>query len=304
MSQRTNTVSWVVGIIALGGVVWYFRPEGFLESLQVVGWQGAVSWVAITIIARAFYSEVPARLLGALGYSIRRMQLYAIAWLRTFSNQVVPMSGIAVYLQQVRQKSGASWQDLAASSSQQVFVGLAALGVVGVAAVLVNIRAINNAAIPLLLMFSAIAVGAIAASLGVSWVLQRIPARLKERIADASASFTKLAGNRSLVITLIGVQVVGVLLRGARLWLLFVLLGVSIDWQQALLIIALAEATILVAITPGGLGIREAIIIGGASLLGIPTEVSVTVSLIDRLFVVVLAGFFAGPSSYYLYRAS
>ena len=65
---------------------------------------------------------------------------------------------------------------------------------------------------------------------------------------------------------------------------------------------ALAEATVLIAVTPGGLGIREAIIIGGASLLDVPTDIAVAVSLIDRLFVVVLAGSIAVPSVMHLLR--
>lgn len=304
MSHRGNSVSWVVGIIALGGVVWYFRPEGFVASLKTVGWQGALGWVAITVVARALYAEVPTRLLRALEYRIRRLQLYSIAWLRTFSNQIVPMTGIAVYLQQVRTQSGASWQDLAASSSQQVFISLSALGIVGVVAVMLNWSATANGAAPLTAAFAALACGAVAASLGVSWVLGKLPESMKRRITDGADSFARLAGNAPLISLLVGMQCAALVLRGSRLWLLFVLLGVTIDWREALLIIALAEATILVAVTPGGLGIREAIIIGGASLLGLPINVSVMVSLVDRLFVVVLAGAFAGPSAFYLYRTS
>ena len=58
----------------------------------------------------------------------------------------------------------------------------------------------------------------------------------------------------------------------------------------------------LIAITPGGLGVREAIIIGGAALLGVDTDVAVAVSLIDRLFVVVITGAMAAPSALYLAR--
>lgn len=304
MSRRVHFISWLIGIAVLAGLVWYFRPADFVASLQRVGVVGVAWWLAITLLARFLYAEVPTRLLRALGYRLGRMQVYAIAWLRTFSNQVVPMTGIAVYLQQIREKSGASWQDLAASSSQQVFIGIAALGVVGLVAVTTNTQATDEAALPLLLVFASLCAVALAAALGVSRVIRKLPRFLTNRIAAAADSFRKLSSNPKLIAALVCVHGSGILLRGVRLWLLFEVLGVVLEWHEALLIVALAEATVLIAITPGGLGIREAIIVGGASLLDIPTDVAVAVSLIDRLFVVVLTGVMAAPSAMYLFRQS
>ena len=302
MSRRVHLISWLIGVAALAGLVWYFRPADFLSSLQRVGLAGTTTWLAITLLARFLYAEVPTQLLRALGYRLARMQVYAIAWLRTFSNQVVPMTGVAVYLQQIREKSGASWHDLAASSAQQVFIGVAALGVVGLIAVIANTQVTAEATLPLLVVFAALCAAAFAAALGVSWVMSKLPRNLANRIAAAADSFGKLSSKPKLIAALVCVHGSGILLRGVRLWLLFEVLGVDLEWNEALLIVALAEATVLIAITPGGLGIREAIIVSGAALLDIPVDVAVAVSLIDRLFVVVLTGFMAAPSAMYLFR--
>ncbi|MDH3750264.1 MAG: flippase-like domain-containing protein, partial [Gammaproteobacteria bacterium] len=295
---------WLVGVTALAGVVWYFRPDSFLQSLQKVGFVGVAGWLAATIMARMLAAEVSMSLLRTLGYRLSRMQIFLIGWLRTFSNQIVPMTGIAVYVQQIRHQSGASWQDLAAASSQQFFVGAAALGVIGVLATLCNVQVTGNATGPLLVVFSALAGIALASALGVSRVMQKMPRALLRRIAAASESFGKLASNPKLVLSLIGLHSGAILLRGARVWLLFGAVGAGLSWREALLIVALAEATVLIAVTPGGLGIREALIIGGASLLDIPTDISVAVSLIDRLFVVALTGIMAAPSAMYLHHRS
>lgn len=302
MSRRVHLISWLIGVAVLAGLVWYFRPTDFVASLQRVGVAGLAGWLASTLLARFLYAEVPTQLLRALGYRLARMQVYAIAWLRTFSNQVVPMTGIAVFLQQIREKSGASWQDLAASSSQQTFIGIAALGVVGLIAVTTNTRVTAEATLPLLFVFASLCAAALAAAFGVSWVIGKLPRFLAQRITTAADSFGKLSSNPRLIAALACVHGCGILLRGARLWLLFSVLGVGLQWQEALLIVALAEATVLIAVTPGGLGIREAIIVGGASLLGIPTDVAIAVSLIDRLFVVALTGIMAVPSAMYLFR--
>lgn len=302
MTRRVHIISWVIGVAALAGVVWYFQPTDFLSSLRRVGAAGVAGWLAATFLARLLFAEVPTRLLRALGYRLRRMQVFSIGWLRTLSNQVVPMTGIAVYLQQIREKSGASWQDLAASSSQQVLVGITALGAIGVFAVLSNVQVTADASLPLLVVFAALGGVALAAAMGVPWVIRKLPRALSKRISAASQSFAKLASNPGLILTLVVVHAVAIILRGARIWLLFGVLGAALGWREALLIVALAEATILIAVTPGGLGIREVIIIGGASLLNIPTDIAVAVSLIDRLFVVVLTAIMAAPSAVYLYR--
>ena len=302
MSRRVHIIWWLIGVAALAGVVWYFRPDGFLQSLQKVGFVGVAGWVAATLVARLLVAEVSLSLLRTLGYRLSRMQLFLIGWLRTFSNQIVPMTGIAVYVQQIRHQSGASWQDLAAASSQQFFVGVSALGIIGLFATLCNVQVTGNATEPLLVVFSALAAVALATALGVSWVIRKMPRALLRRIAAASESFAKLASHPKVILSLIGLHSGAILLRGARVWLLFGAIGAGLNWREALLIIALAEATVLIAVTPGGLGIREALIIGGASLLDIPTEISVAVSLIDRLFVVALTGIMAAPSALYLHR--
>lgn len=304
MSRRVHIIWWSIGVASLAGIVWYFRPDNFISSLQRVGLIGVTGWLAATLMARLLITQVPMSLLRTLGYELNRLQILSIAWLRTFSNQIVPMTGVAVYIQQIRNQSGASWQDLAAASSQQFFIGAGGLGIIGVLAVLCNVQVTANATVPLLLVFAGLASVALAAALGVSWVIRKLPHVLVRRFAAASESFSKLASFPKLIISLVSLHSAAILLRGARIWLLFAAVGVGLNWREALLIIALAEATVLIAVTPGGLGVREAIIIGGASLLDIPTDIAVTVSLIDRLFVVGLTGIMTIPSALYLRRSS
>ena len=302
MSRRLHIISWLVGVAALAAVVLYFRPENFLSSLRTVGATGAAGWLAATLIARVLFAEVPARLLRTLGFDLGRLRIFLIGWLRTFSNQILPMSGIAVYIQQIRSQSGATLQDLAASSTQQAFIGISAMGAVGCVAMLSNLGALGDVAWPLIAVFAALSAIALAAAVGASAVIGRLPRLVAKRITTAADSFERLASNRKLIYSLVATHSTAILVRGARIWLLFGVLGASLHWREALLVVALAEVTVLIAVTPGGLGIREAIIIGGASLLDVPTDIAVAVSLIDRLFVVVLAGSIAVPSVLHLLR--
>lgn len=302
MSRHARILTWFLGVAAIVGIVWYFRPEHFLTSVRTVGWSGVSGWIAATVVARLLVAESPTRLLGELGHAVSRLQLFSIGWLRTFSNQVVPMTGLAVYLQQIKQQSGAPWQDVAAASAQQTFTALVALGLFGVVAVVSNTSLAVAVSIPLLILFAVLACLALAVALGVSAVIRLLPSAIRESIQTATEPFEKLSNNGPLIGLSTGLNCGGILLRGIRLWLLFTVLGVALDWREALLIVALAESTVLMAITPGGLGIREALVIGAATLLGLPTETAVAVSLIDRLFVVVLSGIMAIPTLAYLSR--
>lgn len=300
MSRRLHTVSWVVGLAVLGGIIWYFRPSGFWPALQRVGFSGALGWLVATLVARLLTADVLARLLGRLGSVVGRMKLFSIGWLRTFANQVVPLTGIAVYLQQLRQKTGASWHDLAAVSLQQTFVSVLAIGIAGIVAAYTNRDTLDGAAYPLLAAFLLVAVVAAAAAGGTAAVVRALPRFLRRRIAEAADSVSTLTGDHPFTLQLAGIQIGSMLMRAARTWLLFAVLGTVLDWREALLIVALADMSMLVAITPGGLGIREAIVIGGATLIGVPTETAVTVSLIDRLFVIATAGVASLPAIAYL----
>ena len=62
------------------------------------------------------------------------------------------------------------------------------------------------------------------------------------------------------------------------------------------LLIAIAESTLLIQLTPGGLGLREGAILGGAALLGIPVTLATSVALLDRLLVMALTALLTPPA--------
>ena len=73
------------------------------------------------------------------------------------------------------------------------------------------------------------------------------------------------------------------LLVSVRLYLCFLMVGTTVSIFAAILMAMLAVPARLVAIMPGGIGVREAMIVGGGFLAGIPLELALAAASLDRL---------------------
>ena len=80
------------------------------------------------------------------------------------------------------------------------------------------------------------------------------------------------------------------------MWLLFAASGMPLEWNEILLVVAVAESSILVQLTPGGLGVREGAVLAAALLVGVPTELAAGVALLDRLLIVAVTALLTPPA--------
>jgi uncharacterized membrane protein YbhN (UPF0104 family) len=212
------------------------------------------------------------------------------------------MSGIAAYAKVVRDRAGISWSELAALAAPQLVLALAALGVVGLAATACNLELLGASAILLAILYLAVLVLAVVITTGAAWFVESLPAPLAQRAERTAAALRKLATHPNLVVQIVVFHGAAILLRGSRIWVLFAAAGFPLDWRELLLLVAIAESTMLVNVTPGGLGIREVLVLGGSALVGVPAPVAASVALGDRLFVIVTTVLFSAPAFAYLRR--
>lgn len=267
-----------------------------------VGVTGVLGWLVFQLAARLLMIEVTVRPVRALGLSLRRSEAFWIGWIRTFSNQVFPFSGLAYYAHRLRQSSGISWTELAAVSSTQLSLAAAAVGSIGVVAVAVNLSAFGKAAPPTLTAFVLLASGSLLLAIRPIQLVSGLPRSIESRVRKFIEPVSRLAGYPGLVRTLTFLQCAIVLLHGARLWVLFSAVGIQLNWHEALLILVLAEATALFQITPGGLGLREGAVLGAAMLLAISPEAAASVALLDRLFTLAITTLLAAPAVVQIHR--
>ncbi len=305
MIQRLRLVSaasWLAGVVGLVAMVLYFQPARFGEALQAVGFGGGLVWLLLTLLSRLALVEVTVRPLALLGHPLARSDAFWIGWVRTFSNQVLPLSGLALYAHQVRRKTGLSWTAMVSLSSPQFLLAAVAIGMLGLMAVLSSWHALGPAASALLVAFGVVTAGAVLVATNAAWFIERLPRVISKRAGRVAASFRTLASSGREITILVALHCGAVLFRGSRLLVLFAAVGEALGWREALLLLAVAESSMLIQLTPGGLALREGAVVGAALLVQISAEVGVMVALIDRLLVVCVTVLLAIPGFIFLHR--
>jgi uncharacterized membrane protein YbhN (UPF0104 family) len=276
-------------------VIWYFQPSNFASQLEKVGVGGALGWLFLTLGARLCLVETIVLPIRALGFSFQRSDAFWLGWVRTFANQIVPLSGLAIYTREIRRKADIPWSGIVALSTPTFLLATAALSVIGLCAIVSNVSYVGASTLPMLIAFTAIGGGSLFAATHAAWMIDRLPVATFLFAEQSAAAFRRLSERSRLIATLILLHALAILVRGTRIWLLFLLVGAEMTLPAALLVIAIAESAALFQITPGGLGLREGAIIGGAVLLHISPELGATVALIDRLFIVAITTLLAIP---------
>lgn len=288
--------SWVAGVLGVVAIVLYYEPQDFRGTLEAVGFAGIAGWLALTFVSRVCAAEATVLPLAALGFPMTRPDAFWISWMRTFANQILPLAGVAAYAHLVRRRTGIAWSQLAALTQPQLTLGGAAIALVGLAAVLLNLGRLDASALGLILLYGSVLALLLALSTGAHWLIDALPKAIATRAAGTSAALRSLAKNPALLAQLMFYHAAATVLRGGRVWFLFAGAGVSLDWSELFLVLAIAESALLLNVTPGGLGVREGAVLGGAALVGVDAPVAASVALIDRLFMVAVTTLLAAPA--------
>lgn len=94
-------------------------------------------------------------------------------------------------------------------------------------------------------------------------------------------------------------MLVNVLALGATYFLLYASLGTHLTLVSVLFISSLTSWSVLFAITPGSLGVREGLMVVAAQIAGVPIAATLVVAILLRLLTFIVAGIL---SAYYTPR--
>lgn len=294
--RKRMLLGWLLGLLAVLTLLALIDPGQVFDQLTAIGWRGAGAWLLLTLAARLLQVEITVRPLRVLGYRLPRLDAFWLGWLRTFSNQVLPVSGVALYATAIQRRSAIPWSEMAALATPQFLLASVALGGVAAVGVAAGHDHLGAAVTPLLLALAGLLGVSLLAVLRAPTVLRWLPRRLSTRLGGSATAFERLNAEPMHLIGIVVLQVLVIVLRGLRIWLLFALCGASMGWQEALLVIAVAEAAMLIQLTPGGLGLREGAIVGAAMLIGLSSTTGAAVALADRLLVIALTSLMLLPS--------
>jgi uncharacterized protein (TIRG00374 family) len=200
----------------------------------------------------------------------------------TLANQLPVPGGIISKGYYLKQKHNLSYTKFTSSTIALYFCYLAVNGLLGIAVLLYWIVFNSTAVSPVLL----IAFVMMVACLLVFWLPLnqiRMPEKMHRWAHQAIDGWMVIGRNPRLLLKIAVSQAALVVLLSLRYWIAFHMLSQNVTMGQTLLFASATILTQLVSIAPGGLGVREAIVAGVASLLGFDMTISMVAIGLDRL---------------------
>lgn len=303
MSEETRSdrgralLSLVLGAAALSVVVAVAVAWGDRADFEAQLAAAEPAWLAVGVALQAATYATPAGawrlVLGRAGAAVRFRSLYGLALVQLFTNQALPIGGLAglvVVLEGLKARGVARPIALAAMLVDQLGFLLSfnlsvvlALGwyahrdllppaLVGIGAVGVTIG------LGLIALFLRLARGARELP---PWLARNRQA--SELAADVLAADPALVRSPSLVAAATALRLGNVALDAATSWACLRAVGVDlapIDAAAAFMVASLGRS---LGVVPGGLGTYEAASMGGLVALGVPIEAALTSTLLTRL---------------------
>jgi uncharacterized membrane protein YbhN (UPF0104 family) len=217
-----------------------------------------------------------------LGVFLTLNEGIGLAAVNTLANQLPFAGGLIAKGIYLKQRHELAYTRFLTATLALYVCFVAANGTIGII-VLLYWALVDQATVPALLLLGF-------ASMTISVLLLWLPIDIRfvsgkwgQRLAQLMDGWQVLSQNWPMVGRLIGLQVLVTLLFAGRFWIAFHALSQDVTLAQCVLFSAANVLTTLVTITPGGLGVREGIVAGVASLLGFEASVSVVAVGIDRL---------------------
>lgn len=294
--------AWIFGLGILAIVIKIAsetNPDFLLEffSLSIF-----TLWLCITLAVRFLMVEIFVRPIHALGYMMDRWGAFWLGWLRSFFNQILPLSGVVLAASYVRHKSGLTWGQVASLISPQFLLIFTITGFFSGLAIFLNREIIGTASWPLIIV--TLILTSFALFIRSQWMnalFFYLPQRFLHRLESMRIALAHFTHNQRLVVILTVCHCAGLILRGLRLWLLFTLAAqFDIKFTDLILLIAISELGFLIQLTPGGIGIREGAMLSAAWLLGLDLDVVAGVAVADRIFSIFVIVIMALPAFYFV----
>lgn len=238
-------------------------------------------------------------LMSAVGLRLRQTESFALSIVTGFYNLITPfrggMAARAVYL---KKKHGFAYVNfLATLSASYVLIFLVA-SLLGIISTFMIYKQTGVLSWILLIIFAAVFLGML--------FIMFVSPKFKERDNKWLNRFIKVINgwhlikhNKKVIAVTTIITLIQILLSTLMLYLQFLTFGIDISFASALFLSAIGNLSILIGITPGNLGISEAITVFSASTIGITPAQSLSAALLGRAVSLVVL-FILGPIFSYI----
>lgn len=276
----------MLGIASLGGLCIWLGSQDLGRIINRMSIYGVIGWISTTLIARVALAALFSLFIGTVGSRVSIYAIFALNWLQSFFNQLLPLSGLAFSATFLRQRAKLNWSQIAACTTPQFLTAAFTIGIMGCLSTLLNTARLQTLSWPTAGIFTLMA----SISVAILFYAPSIsfPSIFEKYIGPAQALLAHLQTNRRLLMGLISLQLIALLMRAARLWILFTVSGIHISPPTILCLSTIADIAFLIQLTPGGMGLREGALIVGAAMLGLNIQSATAVALMDRFLIILL----------------
>jgi uncharacterized membrane protein YbhN (UPF0104 family) len=223
--------------------------------------------------------------LRALGTRLGRYEAFMLQMVQSYSNVLVPRSGIGVLGLYMKLRHGTPLADLGAvqllpMTLLQLFT-IGAMGLLCQAALLAPGGAQPDRVMAL--CFTAVAIGAVVP------LMVPVPkggqggGRVVAFLSRLSFAWQRLGRSREVLGKAVVTHVAMLLIRALRVMLCFRAVRAELPYSGALAASLLADLAFVFAVTPSGLGFREAAVVYSANAIGTTHDIAMAAALLDRL---------------------
>ncbi|MBN1811537.1 MAG: flippase-like domain-containing protein [Anaerolineae bacterium] len=280
--KRRKYWSIVVLVLVVAAIVWYLRSQPYLLA----------AFRNVSLLAIIYLVGMRLLFLGVNGLFLREFaakfeveltskEWFGLSVVTTMGNYITPFSGgmiaRAAYLKHRHEFPYAQFATLLASNYLVTFW---VIGVVGALALLTFGKAMWTYW-QLFVFFMAVVISISALIL---FPAVRLPweNRIAKALNTSLAGWKQVKNDRVLLAKLVAYTLVNISLNALCLWVAYDALGSPVPFRSVLLVGLLTSFSLLIGITPGNLGIQEAVVSLSSGLLGIGTGQGLLAALLIR----------------------
>jgi len=298
-----NILSIAILLIIIAFAAYYVNDNihDFSDIKLVNPW--FIAPVVLLLLAGLYIQGLQNKnLLTPFGVNLRSGEEFSLAIVTRFYNLITPfrggMAARAVYLKKKHKFPYTNFMATLAASYVLIFLVASTLGIISTILIYYTTGIFSWI---LFVVFDVVFIGMIGIMV-VSPKFAEPENKWLRRFVTVINGWHLIKHNKRVIAVTILITFVQIMLGSVMLWLQFRVFGISVGFVPCLFLSSIGNLSILVGITPGNLGIGEAITVFSALTIGITPAQSLSAALLGRAVSLVVL-FILGPIfSYVLMR--
>ncbi len=274
------TLIVIIAVLIFGYFI--YRNAERLSQILNISW-----WIFFTLLIFILLTAMQNGLVNYLLYKnlgapISAMSSFGLATINTLANQLPFAGGLIAKGLYLNKKYRLPYAQYLSATGALYICFLATNGIAGLLGIL-YLYWLKGYPIPIILI---IGFGLMVGSLVFLWFpikVSYLPKRWHSVLEQMKQGWYVFKDNPTLLYRLIAIQTMSIATMSVRFWLAFHVFSQDITMPECLLFASATILTRLVSIAPGGLGVREGIVAGIASMLGFAPGISALAVGLDRL---------------------